>query len=625
MDTIQKALQELDQLDYFAPWKDILLGEKALYYWEKMLLEDQEQTLFCEVGIYFDINHVPFVIVIEYIDTFFRYATQYVTHKYKIQDNIAKAYIIRKLEDDRHMIQKELDKKLLGSLEKNRELINAHLLWMQSFIAKVKGEDVALELDPTCCTIGKWLLKNKENPAFQQINTKHNYLHALAQSALRMHEKKEYAFFLLPYIDIVAYSYTIRDILMHFYFIEHLDSIYIDPLSGLANYLQLFHSIEDYNQEMSLFVFNINEFSKINLVHGHKKANSIIKDLAKYLSTQQGKGFTYRIYADEFAVILPTKGREQLISELKNGIETYSFQIDTLEITIRIYGSVAKIGQKVLELCEYGLIASQQQRGMIINADEIDERQLEVFAENISFQQKLRLAFMDNRIKQYYQPILSLEYDRIEKYEVLMRLEDDTGEILSPSYFLDTLKKMYIYPEVTKLMIQKAFSFFKEKPYTFSINLTYTDIKDPNIKAFIATILEKNPNIAKRCIFELIETEAILNLEEINEFIIMVHQYQVKIAIDDFGSGYSNYDLIFHLDIDYIKIDGSLIKNLLTDHKSEIMVESIITLAKEKGAQVIAEWVSNEALLSKVKEMGISFAQGYCIGKPSAQLVAPSS
>ncbi len=252
----------------------------------------------------------------------------------------------------------------------------------------------------------------------------------------------------------------------------------------------------------------------------------------------------------------------------------------------------------------------------------IDQKQLQKFASSISFQQKLRLAFMDNRIKLHYQPILNLEQNKIQKYEILLRLEDDTGKILTPAYFLDTLKKMYIYPEVTKLIIQKSFAFFKEKPYEFSINLNYTDIIDEDIKTFIVTILNNNPEIAKRCIFELIESEAIINLEEINEFIIMAHSYGVKIAIDDFGSGYSNYDLIFNLDIDYIKIDGSLIKNLILDHKSEIMVESLIALAREKGSKVIAEWVSNKALFDKVQDMGIDFAQGYYIGKPNNTLIS---
>jgi len=621
MHTIQKSIEQLERLDYFTPWKDILLGKKVIHYWESILLKEHDPALCKEFGTYLDLHRIPFVIVIEYIDSFFRYASEYAQNKYAIQDSIAKSYLVRKLEDDSTAIQKELDKKLFGALEKKRELINAHLLWMRAFIASVKGEKCQLQLDPTHCTVGKWLQKNKGNPSFEKINEKHNYLHALAQSALRMYEKNEYAFFLLPYIDIVAYSYAIRDMLLHFYFVEHLDSIYIDPLSGLPNYLQLFHSIETYNGDnKSLFVFNVSEFSNINLVHGHKNGNKIIKEIANYLSNKFNHGLIYRIYADEFAVILPTQGREKVIRELKEGIESYPFQIDTLRISIRLYGSVSKIGPSVLELCEYGLIASKKQHSLMINADTIEKKQIDAFAENISFQQKLRLAFMDKRIKLYYQPIFNLKRNTVETYEVLMRLEDDDGTIHTPNYFLDTLKSMYIYPEVTKLIIQQAFTYFKGKNYAFSLNLTYSDIKNPDIHAFIVTILKSNPNIASQCTFELIESEAILNMEEIHAFIKMVHSYGAKIAIDDFGSGYSNYDLIFNLDIDYIKIDGSLIKNLLNDHKSEIMVGSIVTLAKEKGAKVIAEWVLDQALLQKVKDIGIEYAQGNYIGEATPNL-----
>ena len=111
MQSIQNTIKNLDQLAYFTPWRKILLGKKAVLYWEKLLLENKDKQLCQEVGEYFDLNRVPFVIVIEYIDSFFRYATEYTKRKYEIQDSIAKAYLVRKLEDDSKTIQKELDKK----------------------------------------------------------------------------------------------------------------------------------------------------------------------------------------------------------------------------------------------------------------------------------------------------------------------------------------------------------------------------------------------------------------------------------------------------------------------------------------------------------------------------------
>ena len=620
MQTIRKSIEKLEKLNYFTPWNKTLFGEEIVHYWERILPEGSDKALCREMGKYLDRHQVPFVIVVEYIESFFRFSPEYAQNKYAIQDTVAKAYLVRKLEDDRMAIEKELEKKLFGILEKKRELIDAHLLWMRAFISRVKGEESPLELDPTRCTVGRWLQSHRNDPSFEKINEKHNQLHALAQSALRMYEKKEYAFFLLPYHDILSYSYAIRDMLLHIYFVEQLDSIYIDPLSGLPNYLQLFHSIGGYGEEQSLFVFNVSEFSNINLVYGHKKGNQIIRDIARYLSSRTEQGLAFRIYADEFAVVIPTQEREQTIRRIRNGIEAYPFRIDGTPIALRIYGSVARIGPSVLELCEYGLISSRDQHGLIINADAIDQKQLDAFAENLSFQLKLRLAFMDHRIKLFYQPILNLQENTIKKYEVLMRLEDE-GQIYTPAYFLATLKSMYIYPEVTKLIIQQAFAYFGGKPYFFSINLTYGDVKNPEIRSFIVTILKDNPEVGERCTFELIESEAIHNLDEINAFVTMVHSYGARVAIDDFGSGYSNYDVVFNLDIDYIKIDGSLIKNLLTDHKSEIMVNSIVTLAREKGAKVIAEWVSSRELLEKVKAIGIECAQGHYIGEPAPDLI----
>ncbi|RRS31060.1 MAG: hypothetical protein P794_04955, partial [Epsilonproteobacteria bacterium (ex Lamellibrachia satsuma)] len=518
-------------------------------------------------------------------------------------------------------IQIELEKKLLLTLEKNRKLINAHLHWMQTFIANIKGEKKPLELDPHYCEIGKWLLAYKGDSDYEEIDKKHKCLHALAQSAIRMHEKREYAYFLLPYHEILTYSYNIRDMLMNFYMVEHLDSIYIDPLTGLSNYLQLLEYIESCNKEMSLFIFNISEFSKINLVYGHKKSNKILKEIANYLLEEVGAESVFRIYADEFAVVIDTKDRKSIASKMKIEIENHLYTVSENKITLRIYGCVASFGEQVLELCEYGMMASKEQHGSIIESEKIDKDQIEYFANNITFQQKLRLAFMDSRILLYFQPILDLRSNKIIKYEVLMRIKDEHGEILLPSDFLDILKKMYIYPEVTKLIIKKAFEFFKDKPYKFSINLSYLDIIDTEIKIFISTILKNNSETAKRCIFELLESEAALNLQEVNDFFVMVHSYGAKIAIDDFGSGYSNYDVIFNFDIDYIKIDGILVQNLENDHKSQIMVESIVSLAKETGSKVIAEWISNKTLLEKVRVMGIDYAQGYYIGKPSPALM----
>jgi EAL domain-containing protein (putative c-di-GMP-specific phosphodiesterase class I) len=243
------------------------------------------------------------------------------------------------------------------------------------------------------------------------------------------------------------------------------------------------------------------------------------------------------------------------------------------------------------------------------------------YAEKFNFGQRLRIAFADKRIYPYFQPIMDMRKNKITRYEVLIRLEDEEGSILLPDEFLPTLKKMYIFPEITKYIIQKSFDFFADSPYDFAINITYADIIDESIRTFIATIIKENPQTAKRCIFELLENEALKNIEEVNSFFSFFHQYGLKIALDDFGTGYANYETFLQLDIDLIKIDGSLIKNILHDHKSRIVVEAIVAIARTTNAKVVAEWVSDKEIYDMVKKMDIDYAQGYYIGYPTAHLI----
>jgi len=224
---------------------------------------------------------------------------------------------------------------------------------------------------------------------------------------------------------------------------------------------------------------------------------------------------------------------------------------------------------------------------------------------------------LDNRIIAYYQPIMDLKTNKVTKYEVLMRVKESNSNILSPGDFLDVLKEMYIYPEVTKLIIKNSFEFFKNSKYEFSINLSFADIVNADTKAFILAIIKEYPEISSRCTFELLENEAILNEIEVNEFFEQLHIQGVKIALDDFGVGYSNYDTIFKFDIDYIKIDGSLTESILTSSKSMVLVESIITVARKLNAKIIVEYVSSKDIYEVISKMDVDYVQGYYIGKPS--------
>lgn len=168
-------------------------------------------------------------------------------------------------------------------------------------------------------------------------------------------------------------------------------------------------------------------------------------------------------------------------------------------------------------------------------------------------------------------------------------------------------------------MIEKSCQYFEYLDCDFSINLSVEDILDHEIVAFILYNIKKY-NVSNKIVFELLETEGIENYEEISLFINEMKYMGCRIAIDDFGSGYSNFEYILQLNVDYIKIDGSLIRNLDIDTNAQVVVETIVDFAKKLNITVVAEYVHNEAIYEKVKELNIDRSQGFFLAEPKATL-----
>ena len=171
-------------------------------------------------------------------------------------------------------------------------------------------------------------------------------------------------------------------------------------------------------------------------------------------------------------------------------------------------------------------------------------------------------------------------------------------------------------------VVNQACALFANRNEEFSINLSDSDIRNPHIVNEIIHTITKTKT-ASRIVFEILESEGIENYEEVVEFITTVKALGAKIAIDDFGTGYSNFENILKLNVDYIKIDGSLIQGITDNPRHHIVVETIVNFAHKIGAKTIAEFVSSEAIYTVVKELGIDYSQGYYTGKPEEIISSP--
>jgi EAL domain-containing protein (putative c-di-GMP-specific phosphodiesterase class I) len=201
---------------------------------------------------------------------------------------------------------------------------------------------------------------------------------------------------------------------------------------------------------------------------------------------------------------------------------------------------------------------------------------------------------------------------------------DTEGQVVSPGLFLGVARQLRLDRQITRLMVEKCCRRFAGTGLQFSINLSYGDLRDEQLIAFILEQLDSH-DVGPQLIFEILESDGIDNYDQVRHFIEQVKKRGCRIAIDDFGTGYSNFEHLLRLDVDLIKIDGSLIRHLHTDPGSRRVVQGIVSFAHSLQMQTLAEFVHSEAVLEQVRALGIDFAQGEVIGMPQPELLPPEA
>ena len=284
------------------------------------------------------------------------------------------------------------------------------------------------------------------------------------------------------------------------------------------------------------------------------------------------------------------------------------------ELTIRVTAGITRELYKGMEKADIALKAARSRRKPFL----IYDRSLDVehlYEQNMQWLQRLKSAIDEKRVVPYYQPIFDNTTHTVKSYECLIRLIEKDGSILQPQHFLPISKKARLYHRLTQIMVEESCRYFSGRPESFSVNLSVDDITDEKTVMFIQDKVTQY-GVEGQITFEILESEGIENYEEVSEFIHRMKHLGCRFAIDDFGSGYSNFEHLLHLDIDFIKIDGSIIQNLDTDENSLLIVEAIVNIAQKRRLQCIAEFVHNAEVLKIVKGLGIRYAQGFYLGEP---------
>ena len=397
-----------------------------------------------------------------------------------------------------------------------------------------------------------------------------------------------------------------------------------DQLTNKKNQFALENDIKSMPNG-TLFLINIDGLKNYNELYGMDVGSDILKAFAEFMEDfAKDKTYdVYRVYGDTFALYMSKKSLfsadflDDLIN-LNNSARDFKVFIPSLDESLDIDVTIALVvgEEQPLEKCEMAMHYAKENRKQYSVYD-IEVHSLEQVEKELYWRTEIKEAIRKDNIVPVFQPIVNRD-KKAKKYEALIRLvkdENNEQKYISPFYFLETSKKTKQYRKLTNIMVEKSFKIMKENGADFSINLSFEDIKDNTFGLMLEGYIDKY-DLGNKLILEVVESEYIQDFELVKNFISIFRKMGVRIAIDDFGSGYSNFSHILELRPEYIKIDGSLIKNILTDLDTFVLVEAIINFSKKLNIKVIAEFVSSKEIYEKLFELGVDEFQGYYFSEP---------
>lgn len=425
--------------------------------------------------------------------------------------------------------------------------------------------------------------------------------------------------YVLKPIDIAKLLQAMSQSIIYY----ELKELFVDKLTNLPNRNKLKKDLTQTDDVLMAF-FDIDGFLTLNDLFGEEIGDGILVELSYKLKEHfpANEYSVYKLDVDKFVVVAVNSGKsvEEFYKYTKsfiNKIENQSFLVNENEIDINLTVGVShangalayKYAQRTITYARTKL------RKIMIYNDSFNIHQS--FENNIKWLKQLKNGFKENKFQAYFQPIVDTQTKEIYKYEALIRYIDENGNEVGPYNFLDIAKKTKQYPNIIKVILKDALKLIKEKNKKVSINISYADISNRNTTKYIYDFLTaQSIEHTKLLSFEILESEEIVDFEEVSRFISEVKKFECIVGIDDFGAGYSNFHLLSKLKISFIKIDGSLIQNIHNSKDLEIIVRTISNIAKEFNVKTVAEFVANEEIYNKVKELNIDYSQGFYFDKP---------
>ena len=402
----------------------------------------------------------------------------------------------------------------------------------------------------------------------------------------------------------------------------------IDAVTKLQNATMLYRYLDQFSQEhpITIFLYNVDNFSFINQTYGSEFADTVLCKVGEFLHFNLCcNSHLFRYNSDEFVIIFDPSIKNPAFMAVQ--IQAFfretpigEFNQQPIYITLSCGIATANTTASLLPNARIALREARM-RGIPnqYNIYNTHDPFLEKSTVETTWIQKFRIALEEDRVVPYFQPIVDVMSEHIEKYECLARIEDE-GDIISPMHFLEAARRSGLMSNLTRIIINKSFKIFADQHVSFTINLSNEDLLNHTFVDFILAkqkLYKINP---KAVCFEILEDIVISDTNHAAlQTLKTLKQMGYQLALDDFGSDRSNFSRLENFGVDFIKIDGQFVKGIDTNERNQDIVESITSMAKKMNIRVIAEFVSTQAEFEMVKKLGVDFAQGYFFNAPSAE------
>jgi diguanylate cyclase (GGDEF)-like protein/PAS domain S-box-containing protein len=415
-----------------------------------------------------------------------------------------------------------------------------------------------------------------------------------------------------------------------------------DPLTNLFNrrrfqseFEQQLKVAERYQKRGAILYFDLDQFKYVNDASGHSAGDKLLQKVSETLQQIVRTSDTLaRLGGDEFALLIPetdAEGAKQLAQKILDKLRGINFQAsgNTHNISASVgislfpeHGSNIQDFMANADLAMYQAKESGRGRWHLFAPE---EQTKELLKTRIQWKEKIETALKEERLVLHYQPILDVTQGKISHAEVLVRMIGKKGELIMPGDFIPTAEHTGLINQIDLTVLKLAFKTLHilrttGNPLKLSVNLSGRAFDNPELINFLKNELNKDDVDAEKLIFEVTETTAVANLYAAKEMMVEIKKSGAKFALDDFGVGYASFHYLRQLPVDFVKIDGSFVRQLAKHKEDQVLVQAIVEISNVSGKKTIAEFVENQPILDLLDDYGVDYAQGYHIAKPSAEI-----